>query len=805
VKTVELLAPAGSPEALDAAISEGADAVYLGLKTFNARLRTSNFAYSQFEAAVEALHKLGKKIYVTVNTVFEEREADRMYQHLQYLERVGPNGIIVQDFGVARLAREHFPGLKLHASTQMNVASSRGANVLSKMGFNRVVLARELSLPEIGAIHQGSNLELEFFVHGALCMSYSGLCLFSSFLGGKSANRGACTQACRRIYQTEDSSGYYFSPNDLELIEHVPELIEAGVSSFKIEGRMKSAEYVGTVVEAYRYLIDHYESEPEGSLAKARSILKNDFARAKTSYFIGSEYPDFLDPNQAGGTGISLGRVKELRTFNDDAFALCERLVNRGPDAPQVSPGDSVRIHSSNDEKRVTTRVKELIPKEEGLYLSFQAPVKQGDNLYLIQTKAMTRRYRSLLPNSLDRYRRLPSHDAAPQETPPSGNKELWEKLPAGFYAMTDSVASLYIFQATPPTKAILRITRKSAADLFEAGEGAPFKRDKLIAYLEPFFPESDDAWLSETVEALIKRGVNTFIVNNLAHISLLKNRGLTLVAGDYLYAFNSYAAVEALGLGCSALIPPLEISKQDLFKIAETVPASLFFMTIFTFPALFRIKAKPDAQSQLHYFMAREGEDYEFSRSSGNAVVIPQTPVSLTDRCEVLEKAGFKRFIVDFSYIELKKPLYKQVMNAAQHNDVLPGAGRFNWKLGFWNPDESTLSDNRFAAKPKAGDAEASSGSASPRGEFKRRPGGKVPGGKGFGGKSFGGNKPEGGRPFGNKGADRPDSGFKKRNPSRGPGTPGRLGKPSRGKPSGEKGGPDGARPSGGKPPRAK
>jgi putative protease len=180
MSTVELLAPAGNPEALNAAIGEGADAVYLGLRSFNARLRSANFAFNQFEATVDVCRKNAKKVYVTVNTVFEQREADRMWQLLQYLDKVGPDGIIVQDFGVVKMAREHFPKLELHASTQMNVASAKGVNFLSRLGFKRAVLARELSLEEIRAVRAASNLELEVFVHGALCVSASGLCLFSS-------------------------------------------------------------------------------------------------------------------------------------------------------------------------------------------------------------------------------------------------------------------------------------------------------------------------------------------------------------------------------------------------------------------------------------------------------------------------------------------------------------------------------------------------------------------------------------------------------------------------------------------------
>jgi putative protease len=254
--SIELLAPAGSPEALDAAIGEGADAVYLGLKNFNARMRSANFTYPRFEAALRTLRRMGKKTYVTVNTVFEQREADRMYQLLKYLSSLGPDALIVQDFGVLAMVKSEFPKLKLHASTQMNIASSRGANALSRHGVSRVVLARELCLEELKSIRADTNVELEVFTHGALCVSASGLCLFSSYLGGKSANRGMCTQACRRLYNHGEESGYYFSPSDLQLLGQLPELAAAGINAVKIEGRMKSADYVGAVTSAYRLVLD---------------------------------------------------------------------------------------------------------------------------------------------------------------------------------------------------------------------------------------------------------------------------------------------------------------------------------------------------------------------------------------------------------------------------------------------------------------------------------------------------------------------------------------------------------------------
>ncbi len=319
----ELLAPAGNIEALDAAVGEGADAVYMGLKSFNARMRSANFSWNQFEAAVSAVHRLGKKIFVTVNTVMEEQETERMYRFLSYLDRRKPDGLIVQDFGIVRMVQEFFPGLRLHASTQMNIACAKAANMMSRSGIRRVVLARELGLDEIRQIRERTNVEMEVFVHGALCVSESGLCLFSSYLGGKSANRGMCTQACRRLYEAEASGGtpqgYFFSPHDLQLVDKIPDLVLAGVDSFKIEGRMKSAEYVGSVTAAYRYVLDHWKEDREGAVAAAKRMLASDFARAKTRYWYDSSSADnLLNPGQAGGTGIYLGKIERLRTVKED-------------------------------------------------------------------------------------------------------------------------------------------------------------------------------------------------------------------------------------------------------------------------------------------------------------------------------------------------------------------------------------------------------------------------------------------------------------------------------------------------------
>lgn len=686
VKRVELLAPAGSPEALDAALGEGADAVYLGLRSFNARMRSSNFAFNQFEAAVQVCHDRAKKIYVTVNTVFEEREADRMYQLLEYLDRIKPDGIIVQDLGVVKMVRDHFPGLALHASTQMNVASSRGTNFLSKNGFKRAVLARELTLDEIKTIRQNTSLELEVFVHGALCVSASGLCLFSSYLGGKSANRGACTQACRRLYESETGKGYYFSPDDLQLIDYIPDLIEAGIESFKIEGRMKSAEYVGTVVSAYRHLIDSWQIDKERALVKAKAILQSDFARAKTSFFIPGGNPEYIHPDQAGGTGIHLGRIRDIRVIEDERWALMSSFDG-------LSEGDSIRIHRSDDSGRITAKIRGVKPQTNGMLLKIEGDWRQNDDVYLIQTASMARRYKPVLPNSLDRFRSFPSRHLAPRPQctiPVSGKKN---SLPDGLYALTGKVADLHAVLAVRPEKAMILFDKLNAESMRKNEQTIPYKRERLVLWLDPYFPESDASWLEPELDYWISKGVKHIVVNNLGHFSILRGKDIELIAGPWLYAFNTWSAAFLFNQGVKYLIPPMEISKQDLQKIVEAFHPGLVLPIVFSYPSLFRIRGDLTARYDSKRFMDRDGLTYTLSGRRDYNVVVPDKPFSILDRTPFLRKEGFTKFILDLSNADSNRGLFRDIAKAASEAKVLPNASRFNWKDGFYNEENASKS----------------------------------------------------------------------------------------------------------------
>lgn len=279
----ELLAPAGSVETMYAAFAAGADAVYIGGSRFGARAYADNAESEPLLEAIDYAHLHGKKLYLTVNTLLKEQEMDELYAYLLPFYRQGLDAVIVQDFGVFRRIREWFPNLAIHASTQMTMSGELSALKLKELGATRIVTPRELSLDEIRRIHESCDLEIESFVHGALCYCYSGQCLFSSIAGGRSGNRGRCAQPCRMAYTVEQNSkvvlpqqkGYILSPKDLCTIEILPQLIEAGIYSLKIEGRMKKPEYTAGVVSIYRKYLDRYLANPKAAYRVSEADKKH--------------------------------------------------------------------------------------------------------------------------------------------------------------------------------------------------------------------------------------------------------------------------------------------------------------------------------------------------------------------------------------------------------------------------------------------------------------------------------------------------------------------------------------------------
>ena len=402
----ELLAPAGDEESLRAAVAAGADAVYFGLRGgFNARARADNFAAADLPKLFDFLHSKGVQGFVTFNTLVFDRELGVAEEALAEIARAGADAIIVQDLGAARLAKAVCPELPLHASTQMTISSAEAGEIAKSLGVTRVVLPRELSITEITEFAKHTDLELECFVHGALCVSWSGQCLTSEALQHRSANRGQCAQSCRLPYdlvvdgsrRDTDQVKYLLSPRDLAAYDLLPELLAAGVSCFKIEGRMKGPEYVANVVDKYRRALD-------GARLSKRDEeeLRYSFSRSFSHGFLkGSDHQELVHGLYPGHRGVLVGRVEEVHARARHVIVRAE------PDAPELKAGDRILFDQGkpeDDEPRGGLHACDVL--EKGLLkLVFGGPdqstldlrlVKAGDVVWKAKDADVTRRMKRI-------------------------------------------------------------------------------------------------------------------------------------------------------------------------------------------------------------------------------------------------------------------------------------------------------------------------------------------------------------------------------------------------------------------------
>lgn len=395
---IELLSPVGDFECLKASVQNGADAVYLGSGSFSARAFATNFDDEALEKAITYAKLRGVKTNLTLNTLIKNDEMKSAIELAKKAYEFGIDAIIVQDLGLARYLIKNFPGLAVHASTQMSVHNLEGVLALQKMGFSRVVLSRELSLQEIEYICQNSNIEIEVFVHGALCISYSGQCLFSSMVGGRSGNRGKCAQPCRLPYELMENDksidkGYLLSPRDLCSLEYLPQLVNAGVSCLKIEGRMKTPEYVATVTRIYRKYLDLAIS---GEAFEISQQDKNDLLQVfnrggfSSGHLAQNANQDLVYKTKSNNMGIFLGTISN---FNANKGHISFTTVDK------VGVGDKISVENRKHETAIYT-ISELmindknIPKaSKGQKIKIgrmKGNISVGDKIYKVSDKILT-------------------------------------------------------------------------------------------------------------------------------------------------------------------------------------------------------------------------------------------------------------------------------------------------------------------------------------------------------------------------------------------------------------------------------
>ena len=349
---MELLAPAGTMENFMAALESGADAIYLGGKVFNARAHAANFGIDELREAVRLAHILDVSVYVTVNILIGDTELGELENYLKDLDSIGVDAIIVQDLAVAEIAKRVAPNIHLHGSTQMTATTLDAVRFYESLGFTRVVLARELSLKEIQHICKHCKAEIEVFVHGALCVCYSGQCLMSSFIGGRSGNRGACAQPCRLPYELLDSKGesvlpkheaYLLSPKDLNYSEHMNELVAAGVTSFKVEGRMKKVSYVRQVIGTYREILDKASIQENQRKALASGFNRG-FSTAYLEDTVGRQMMTVVAPNHQGKP------IGESYTKKGEVYLSLTEPIEQGSLVKILQSNGSVTYYTVDDE-----------------------------------------------------------------------------------------------------------------------------------------------------------------------------------------------------------------------------------------------------------------------------------------------------------------------------------------------------------------------------------------------------------------------------------------------------------------------
>ncbi|MBS5938893.1 DUF3656 domain-containing protein [Clostridium sp.] len=403
MEKIEILAPAGSMESLIASINKGADAVYLGGSKFSARAYASNFDNDNMIKAIDYAHSYGVKVYVTLNTILKENEIEEAVRYVGFLYEVGADAIILQDLGLFKRVREDYPDFEIHASTQMTIHNGEGALFFKEKGFHRIVLSRELSLEEIKYISKELGIETEIFVHGALCISYSGQCLMSSMIGGRSGNRGRCAQPCRMEYTLKgnnsgEKKAYLLSPKDTCTIENIKDIIDSGTYSLKIEGRMKRPEYVAGVVDNYKKAVEKEIYKTDYNVSSGKRELLQLFNRGgfSTAYLKKNLGKDMMSFNHPRNTGVPLGNIlkdgeiilKEDIALGDgyrvkDTGFTINKILLKGKEVKEAKRGDKVKIFPIN--YKVSDEIFKSLDKK--LFSSLEDSLKPYNKKILVNAK----------------------------------------------------------------------------------------------------------------------------------------------------------------------------------------------------------------------------------------------------------------------------------------------------------------------------------------------------------------------------------------------------------------------------------
>lgn len=689
-KDFELLAPAGSLEILKGVIESGADAVYVGGSMFGARAYANNFTEEELLEAIDFAHLRGVKVYLTVNTLIKNSEFSKLYDYLLPYYKRGLDAVIVQDLGVVKAIHEYFPSMELHTSTQMTVTGADGVRFLSQFGVTRVVMAREVSLAEMKRIHEETGMELEAFVHGALCYSYSGQCLFSSILGGRSGNRGRCAQPCRLPYTVEGKKDeYILSLKDMCGIKALDKLHDAGVYSLKIEGRMKQLEYACGVVKYYRSYIDSKKPVSDADYDRIKA-LGNRYGFTDRYYFDhnGSDMVTYVKPNFVSNAAEPSPEKRKLSIEG-------ELVLREGePGSLTVKRGDvtykasiepvSAALKAPLDKKAAIDRINKTGDTDfEFSHIKAQI----GENVF-VPNGALNKLRRDAISGLCDKllkkyYRddaryadissmcELPEHVVKSDATHEDGAvnaKDYTTICSCMTRAQLDTLISYECFDVFYLDFDMY--DRKTLIQQFADDVKSLTKRNKKVYLMLPtiFRADSSDYFVSIAKE-LDKVSFEGFVVKNYEELYLTENlfTGKKVILDHNMYTFNDVSRSVFFEHGVSGDTVPLELNSKEIMhrnNIGSQMIVYGYYPLMTTANCVHKNTKGCDKKQKLIYLKDRYNKSFAVCNNCKECynTIYNSLPTMLTKNISKLKEAGIRSFRYSFT-IETPKQI-KAVMD---------------------------------------------------------------------------------------------------------------------------------------------
>lgn len=689
-KDFELLAPAGSLEILKGVIESGADAVYVGGSMFGARAYANNFTEEELLEAIDFAHLRGVKVYLTVNTLIKNSEFSKLYDYLLVYYKRGLDAVIVQDIGVVKAIHEYFPSMEIHTSTQMTVTGADGVRFLSQFGVTRVVMAREVSLAEMKRIHEETGMELEAFVHGALCYSYSGQCLFSSILGGRSGNRGRCAQPCRLPYTVEGKKDeYILSLKDMCGIKALDKLHDAGVYSLKIEGRMKQLEYACGVVKYYRSYIDSMKPVSDADYDRIKA-LGNRCGFTDRYYFDhnGSDMVTYVKPNFVSNAAEPSPEKRKLSIEG-------ELVLREGePGSLTVKRGDvtykasiepvSAALKAPLDKKAAIDRINKTGDTDfEFSHIKAQI----GENVF-VPNGALNKLRRDAISGLCDKllkkyYRNdaryadissmceLPEHVVKSDATHEDGAvnaKDYTTICSCMTRAQLDTLISYECFDVFYLDFDMY--DRKTLIQQFADDVKSLTKRNKKVYLMLPtiFRADSSDYFVSIAKE-LDKVSFEGFVVKNYEELYLTENlfTGKKVILDHNMYTFNDVSRSVFFEHGVSGDTVPLELNSREIMhrnNIGSQMIVYGYYPLMTTANCVHKNTKGCDKKQKLIYLKDRYNKSFAVCNNCKECynTIYNSLPTMLTKNISKLKEAGIRSFRYSFT-IETPKQI-KAVMD---------------------------------------------------------------------------------------------------------------------------------------------